>query len=370
MKIAWLNWGCGMNKLKRVLIMAGGTGGHVFPGLAVAKCMQQEGIDVQWLGTQKGLEAKLVPDAGIPIHFISISGVRGKSIKDILLAPLRLIVAVWQALRIIRTVKPDVIIGMGGFASGPGGIASWILRVPLVIHEQNARAGTTNKWLACVAKKVLEGFPETFHRRNNVFTVGNPVRREIVDLPRPETRLNLHPTPRLLVLGGSQGALAINQLLPQALAQLPDQIRPTVYHQTGEKHYADTVTAYEKAGVTANIAPFIQRMDEAYGTADFVVCRAGALTVAELCAAGVGALFIPFPHAIDDHQTANANFMAANGAAVLVQQSGLTAEKLAATLKELLESPTRRQTMAMAAYELRKVDAAEKVLTICKEICN
>lgn len=357
-----------MGKLQRVLVMAGGTGGHVFPGLAVAKQLINQGVEVHWLGTRKGLEAKLVPEAGIPIHFISISGVRGKGLADILLAPMRLTVAVWQALRIIRQLKPDVVIGMGGFASGPGGIASWLLRRPLVIHEQNAKPGTTNKWLARVAKKVLEGFPNTFRKRQNVVTVGNPVRKEIIAASQPQRG---HKSPcALLALGGSLGAAALNQLLPQALAKLPAEIRPEVYHQTGEKHYADTVTAYQQAGVNAKIVPFIKEMDAAYAWADIVLCRSGALTVAELCAAGVGAILVPFPHAIDDHQTANANFMAQQGAALLIQQAALSADELANILKEFIQSPERCQQMAQAAYELRRADATEKVLSICQEICN
>lgn len=356
-----------MSKLKKVLIMAGGTGGHVFPGLAVAKRLREEGVEVHWLGTQQGLEAKLVPDAGIPLHFITISGVRGKGIKNWVFAPPKLVIAVFQALRLIRKIKPDVILGMGGFASGPGGIASWLTGYPLVIHEQNAKPGTTNKWLAKVAKKVLEGFPDTFSKRSSVITVGNPVRTEILTTPLPhrgkKTRL------ALLVVGGSLGATAINQLLPQALALFPENMRPDIYHQTGEKHYADTVAAYQRAGVSAKIVPFIKEMQEAYAWADMVVCRSGALTVAELCAAGLGAVLVPYPYAIDDHQTANAQFMAKQGAALLVQQSALTADRLADILQEFMQSPDRCQTMAESAYQLRRVDATEKVLAVCKEIC-
>jgi UDP-N-acetylglucosamine--N-acetylmuramyl-(pentapeptide) pyrophosphoryl-undecaprenol N-acetylglucosamine transferase len=357
-----------MGKLQKVLIMAGGTGGHVFPGLAVAKQLQAENIEVNWLGTQKGLEAILVPETGITLHFISISGVRGKSLKDLLYAPARLTLAVWQSLRIIRQLKPDIVLGMGGFASGPGGIASWLLRCPLVIHEQNAKPGTTNKWLARVATKVLEGFPRTFLPQPKIITVGNPVRKEIVDLSAPEK--GRRPRQALLILGGSLGATAINKLLPKALAKLPEEMRPDVYHQTGEKHYADTVAAYQAASVNAKIVPFIKEMGAAYKWADLVVCRAGALTVAELCAAGVGAILVPFPYAIDDHQTANADFMARQNAALLIQQMDLTDDKLADILQEFIQSPERCQSMAMAAYRLRKADATEKVVSVCKEICN
>jgi len=356
-----------MGELKRVLIMAGGTGGHVFPGLAVARRMRNENMDVHWLGTHQGLEAKLVPAAGIPLHFITIAGVRGKGIKNLLWAPPRLLVAVWQALCLIRTLKPDVVIGMGGFVSGPGGIASGLSGYPLVIHEQNAKPGTTNQWLSRIAKKVLEGFPNTFANRERVVTVGNPVRAEVIGMPFPErgNRARLS----LLVVGGSLGATAINQLLPEALALLPETLRPDVYHQSGEKHYADTVAAYARAGVSGRIVPFIQEMHEAYASADLVLCRSGALTVAELCVAGLGAILVPFPHAIDDHQTANADFMARRGAALLIQQSALTAERLADILRGFIQSPERCQTMAAAAWQLRVTDATEKVLSICREVC-
>ena len=357
-----------MSKLKRVLITAGGTGGHVFPGLAVAKRLQDEGIEVQWLGTSQGLEAKLVPDAGIPIHFITISGIRGKGLKNLLLAPPRLLTAVMQARRLIRKLKPDIVLGMGGFASGPGGIASWLAGCPLVIHEQNAVPGTTNKWLAKVAKKVLEGFPGTFAKQQKVITVGNPVRNEIVEKTLPHRGNKSRFT--LLVVGGSLGAAAINTLLPEALAILPESMRPEVYHQTGEKHYTEAMAAYTRAGISARIVPFIKEMHEAYSWADIVLCRSGALTIAELCVAGLGAILVPFPHAIDDHQTANANFMAKQSAAILIQQSALTSDKLADILQEFIQSPERCQAMAEAAYQLRMADATEKVLSICKEVTN
>lgn len=356
-----------MNKLQRVLIMAGGTGGHIFPGLAIAKRLQKNGIEVVWMGTRQGQEAKLVSAASIPIHFISISGVRGKGMKDILLAPWRLTAAIWQSLHIIRKLKPDVVLGMGGFVSGPGGIACWLLRRNLIIHEQNAKPGTTNRWLARLAKKVMEGFPDTFNKRQNVEMTGNPVRQEISSIAAPALRFQGRPRPlHLLVLGGSSGAAAINRLVPEALAKLSD--RPEVRHQTGEKHIADTMAAYQQAGVSAEVLPFINEMDRAYLWADIVLCRAGASTVAELCAVGLGAILVPFPYAIDDHQTANANFMAKDGAALLLQERDLTADKLAGILREFITSPGRCETMAQAAYQLRRVDAADKVLTICEEV--
>lgn len=360
-----------MAKLTRVLIMAGGTGGHVFPGLAVANQLREQGVIVKWLGTYKGLEAKLVPEAGIPITFITIGGFRGKRLKDKLFIPWQLVIALLESIRVIQQFKPDVVIGMGGFVSGPGGIASWLLGKKLVIHEQNAKPGSTNKWLAKVAHKVLEAFPNTFKKRCNVYTVGNPVRKEIAGFSAPSKRVShTDQVKHLLVLGGSLGAQAINDLLPKALAKLPASVRPAVWHQTGEKHIASTQKAYENAGVIAEMTPFIVEMDKAYAWADVVLCRAGALTVAELCAAGVGAILVPFPYAIDDHQTANANFMVKQHAALLVQQAVLTEDRLAELLEELCGSDEQCMAMAQAAYALRKVDATEKIITVCKEICH
>jgi UDP-N-acetylglucosamine--N-acetylmuramyl-(pentapeptide) pyrophosphoryl-undecaprenol N-acetylglucosamine transferase len=360
-----------MSKLKKVLIMAGGTGGHIFPGLAVARLLREQNIDVHWLGTEKGLEARLVPEAQFPLHFISISGLRGKGIKAILLAPFRLCRAVFQAMKIIRSVKPDVVIGMGGFVSGPGGVASWLLRRPLIIHEQNAKAGLTNKWLSRIASKVLEGFPDTFNQHQKIVTTGNPVRIEIALLPAPDTRTSRPAKPlHLLALGGSLGAAAINELLPRALARLPLADRPLVYHQTGERHAETTMHAYKEAGVVAEVVPFISDMSQAYAWADIVLCRAGASTIAELCAAGLASILVPYPYAVDDHQTANANYLVKHNAAVLIQQAVLTEESLAALLNELSAAPAQRTAMANAAYQLRKLDATKKVFEICGEICH
>lgn len=357
-----------MAKLKRILIMAGGTGGHVFPGLAIAQYFREQGIAVDWLGTQKGLEAQLVPKANIPIHYITIGGLRGKGIKDILLLPWRLSCAVLQSMRVIRQLQPDVIIGLGGFVSGPGGLASWLLGKKLVIHEQNAKPGFTNRWLARIATKVLEGFPDTFKSRHNVMTIGNPIRKDIAALKAPLVKPDraMH----LLVIGGSLGAKAINDILPRVLSQLPENMRPLVKHQTGEKNFSDTIQAYQALSVSAEVVPFIHDMAAAYKWADVVLCRAGALTIAELCAAGLGAILIPFPYAVDDHQTANAEVMVKHQAALLVQQSALTEELLLDMLKSLSVANDKRHAMAKAAYQLRTVDATEKVLTICEEICH
>ena len=360
-----------MSELKRVLIMAGGTGGHVFPGLAVADYMNQQGVDVHWLGTAQGIESRLVPEAGFPLHLIQIGGLRGKGIKSLIMAPWRIVNAVWQARRIIHAVDPNVVIGMGGFASGPGGLASWLCGVPLVIHEQNAKPGLTNRVLAHLAKRVLSGFPDVFKASNKVVAIGNPVRVEIAKLPPPSVRV----TParerfHLLVLGGSLGAKALNDVVPQALSRLGEDERPEVIHQTGEKHFDEAKKSYESMGVKANLSPFVKDMAEVYSWADMVLCRAGALTVAELCSAGVGAIFVPFPFAVDDHQTANAEFMVKRGAALCVQQTELTEARLADIVVEFSRSPEKRLGMAEAAYALRQVEVAKKIYDICREVCR
>ncbi len=356
-------------QLKRVLIMAGGTGGHVFPGLAVAHYLRDHQVDVHWLGTSKGLESRLVPEAGIPLHLINIWGVRGKGIKTLLAAPFKISKAIWQAKRIIDEVNPDVILGLGGFVSGPGGIASWLSRRPLVIHEQNAKAGFTNKVLARFARKVLAGFPGAFPARANVFTIGNPVRHEIENLPVPEERLCPVRQPlHLLVLGGSLGAQALNEIVPHALAKLAINERPEVLHQTGDKHMDAAKNVYQSMNIEANVTAFVKDMANAYAWADIVICRAGALTISELCSAGLGAVLVPFPHAVDDHQTANAQFMTNHQAAYCLQQRELTAEQLADIVKKFVKSPDECLAMAKAAYSLRNVQVTKKIFDILADV--
>lgn len=355
----------------KLLIMAGGTGGHIFPGLALADYVRARGVTVHWLGTQKGLESELVPAAGIPISFIPIQGVRGKNWKTKLLTPVYLLKAVMQAIRIIHEIQPDLVIGFGGFASGPGAIASWLLRKKLVIHEQNAIPGFTNRWLAHLADQVFEGFPNTFKRRKNVVTVGNPVRASIAGLPSPTQRFQSRDPSRpmrLLILGGSLGAHALNAVMPQALATLAPNERPEIVHQTGKNDCDAIQNAYENLGVSARVTPFIKEMDAVYAWADFVVCRAGALTIAELCAAGIGAILVPYPHAVDDHQTANALFLVNHQAACLLPQSQLNEQSLIALLKPFCHSFTERLRFAENAYPLRQPDPCEKIWNVCQEI--
>ncbi len=357
-----------MSEMRPVLIMAGGTGGHVFPALAVAERLRQRGVPVVWMGTRRGLEATLVPKAGIPMEWIGVAGLRGKGVRRLLEMPLMLGRALWQAGTILRRLRPRVVLGMGGFASGPGGMMARLLGIPLVVHEQNAIAGLTNRGLSRLASRVLEAFPDTFPPARRAIAVGNPVRESIAALPPPTERFaGRDGPPRLLVLGGSQGARALNQLVPQALALLGDAERPTVWHQAGGQLHEAAAVAYREAGTTARLTPFIEDIAEAYGWADLVLCRSGALTVAELAAAGVGAVLVPFPFAVDDHQTANARFLERRGAALVIQQAELTRERLAAILRELLGDRARLLSMARAARSLAAIEAAEQVAVACLE---
>ena len=354
-----------------VLIMAGGTGGHVMPALAVADCLGAQHIPVVWLGTQQGLEAKLVPRAGYPIEWISVSGLRGKGWLRLVQAPLMLGRAWLQALSVLRRLHPCAVLGMGGFASGPGAVAARCLGLPLVVHEQNAIAGLTNRWLARIANIVLEAFPGTFAKVCQAQTVGNPVRTSIATLAPPSARWSERTdAPRLLVLGGSLGAQALNECLPQALGLLPEARRPQVWHQSGARTYDKAAAAYQKAAVAVQLEPFIEDMAAAYAWADLVVCRAGAITVAELAAAGVGAVLVPYPHAVDDHQTANGRFLERAGAARIIPQHELDAARLAAVLDGLLQDRQRLLAMAEAARALAQPDSAQQVARQLARFCQ
>lgn len=351
---------------RTVLIMAGGTGGHVFPALAAARVLRERGFEAVWLGTQRGLEAKLVPPHQIPIEWIAVSGLRGKGMLSWLLAPLKLARAIWQSLGVIRRRRPDVVLGAGGFVSGPGGIAAWLTRRPLVIHEQNAIAGVTNRILSRLADRVLEAFPHSFPQ-GSAECVGNPVRREIVALAPPAERFVGRTGPlRLFVFGGSQGAACLNSTLPAALALLPPEERPLVLHQAGERHHAATTDLYARQDVTADVRPFIDDMAAAYTWADLIVCRSGALTVSEIAVAGVAALFVPFTAAVDDHQTRNARFLVAADAAILLPEKELTAERLASELRQLLlGGRARLAAMAGNARAQAIVDADVRLADAC-----
>lgn len=386
----------------RILIMAGGTGGHIFPALAVAEELCRHGAEVSWLGSRHGLEAELVPRAGYEIDYISIGGLRGKGAWTWLAAPLRLLRALWQALGVVRRRRPAAVLGLGGFVTGPGGLAAWLLRCPLLIHEQNARPGLTNRLLARIARRVLVAFPGTFPDGRGEL-VGNPVRRPIAALPAPAARYAGRSGPlRLLVVGGSQGAMALNETVPAALARLAPEIRPLVCHQSGGRNREAVEGFYRAAGLefrvsssgfevpasaaagqagnithearnlkpeTITLLPFIEEMAEAYAWADLVLCRAGALTVSELAAAGVAAVLVPFPYAVDDHQTLNARYLADAGAARLLPQSEMNTESLARLLGEYCREPQagrqRLQQMAEAARALARPTATDAVAEAC-----
>ena len=351
-----------------VLIMAGGTGGHVFPGLAVARCLLAAQIPVAWLGTRHGLEAQIVPRAepAIAMEWIKIRGVRGTRLLNWLRLPWTLGIAMVQSFRVMRRVRPAVVLSMGGFVAGPGGLVAWLTRTPLLIHEQNAIPGMTNKWLALLADRVMTGFPAAFTRAET-YQVGNPVRAEIARMAAPAVRLRDRTGPlRVLVVGGSRGAAVFNDTLPPALGAL-DAPRPEVWHQCGRDGAAAVEAAYRAAGIGARVAPFIDDMAAAYAWADVVVCRAGAMTIAELAAAGLPSILVPYPHAVDDHQTANARFLVDRGAAILLPQRELTATRVQELLRQLGAHRDTLLTMANAARACAVLDADAAVAQACRE---
>jgi UDP-N-acetylglucosamine--N-acetylmuramyl-(pentapeptide) pyrophosphoryl-undecaprenol N-acetylglucosamine transferase len=351
------------------LIMAGGTGGHVFPALALARELRARSWQVVWLGTRRGLEARLVPAEQIALEWLSVSGLRGKGMLAWLSAPLKLSRALLQALTVIRRRRPALVVGLGGFVAGPGGLAAWLLRKPLLIHEQNAIAGTTNRCLAHLARRVLAGFPGSFAPQVHAQVVGNPVRREIVELAPPSQRFALRAGPtRVLVIGGSQGATRLNAMVPFALARACASLQFEVQHQSGERWIEAAKRSYAEAGMSARLQPFIQDMAAAYGWADLVICRSGALTVSELAAAGVGSILVPFAAATDDHQTRNAAFLVDDGAAVMIAERELSAERLAAELLRLCNGRGRLLAMAERARALARPHAAQELADACVEL--
>lgn len=352
----------------KVMIMAGGTGGHVFPALAVADYMRSGGASIVWMGTRSGIEARLVPEQDYPVEWVSVRGLRRKGWLAWLWAPLALLRAFLQALRVLRRHKPAVVLGMGGFASGPGGLAAWLLRRPLVIHEQNASPGLTNRVLARLASLTLEALPGSFPPARRAHVVGNPVRRDIFQRCR-KTRDNPSVPLRLLVLGGSQGALSLNRLVPEAVQGMAEDVRPAVWHQAGRTLDAAREVHGENPG-NLRLEAFIDDMAEAYAWADLAICRAGALTVAELAAAGLPAILVPYPAAVDDHQSANGRYLENAGAALMIQQSALTAEGLREKLLELTTDPDRLLEMSRAARECAWPDATETIATCCASVAR
>jgi len=349
-----------------VLIMAGGTGGHVFPALAVAEVLRDRGVAVVWLGVPASMESRLVPANGFPMEWIRVKGIRGKGLAAWLMAPLRIVHAVLQAMAVMRRVRPRAVLGAGGYVSGPGGIAAWLMRVPLLIHEQNAIPGLTNRWLARMAGEVMQAFPGTFEPRVHARTVGNPVRSDIAAMPAPTSRFAARAGhARVLVFGGSQGAQRLNAMMPKALSRLDPDMRPQVRHQAGERGIDAARAAYRQAEVEAEVTPFIEDMAAAYAWADLAVCRAGAMTIAELQAAGLGALLIPLPAATDDHQSRNAEALVRVGAGRVLKERDMTAESLSACIAELTADRGRLLKMAEAARRSRVIDAAAQVADLC-----
>ncbi len=357
-----------------IYVMAGGTGGHVVPALAVAGALAERGYAIRWMGTERGIESRLVPEAGYPIDYLAIGGLRGKGLGTRLAAPFRLLHAVWQAVRLLRRHRPALVIGMGGFAAGPGGLAARLLRRPLVIHEQNAIAGLTNRVLARLARVTLAAYPKAFGKPLPPGqVVGNPVRAEIAALPEPAARFAGRQGPvRVLVLGGSLGAQALNESLPQALARISRDTGLEVRHQAGPRHLETAVEHYSSAdwgeGSRHEVSGYIDDMAEAFGWADFVVARAGAMTVAEIAAAGVGALFIPFPHAVDDHQRFNAAWLVEQGAARLLNQREADVDTLVRLLGPLLADRTALLDMAHRAREAAVPDSTARIAAICEGV--
>tara|TARA_R110001592_G_scaffold356543_2_gene658642 strand:+ start:10466 stop:11548 length:1083 start_codon:yes stop_codon:yes gene_type:complete len=354
---------------KTFLIMAGGTGGHVFPALAVAHSLMERHDKVVWLGSKGGMEDGIVTKANIQFFGIDVTGVRGKGRINQLFAPFKIISAVFQALRVLKKVKPNAVLGMGGFASGPGGLAARILGIPLVIHEQNSVAGMTNKILAKFATTIMTAFPNAFPEKVNCKMVGNPLRADIARLYfEQNSDSKKRESVRLLILGGSLGAESLNDIVPKALDLLEEAIRPEVWHQTGKNKSEGVSQFYSEFKVEAKVSEFIEDMAEAYRWADFVICRAGALTISELCAAGLGAILIPYPHAVDDHQTKNAEYLVKGGAAWLLAQHDLTPKVLSEVLRPLLIKRERMNILSQAAHKLAQIDATESVANECRRV--
>ncbi len=348
---------------KHVLMMAGGTGGHVFPALSVARGMAAEGARVTWLGTQRGIESTVVTDAGFDLEYINVEGIRGKGKLSLLLAPVNIVRACWQAFKIMRHLKPDVVVGFGGFVAGPGGLVAWALRKPLIIHEQNSVPGLTNKWLAKIADRVLTGFPNVPDLPTSATWVGNPVRDEIQ--PREEGK---RKRMRVLVVGGSQGAHSFNMLLPKLFGELPNPVK--IKHQTGKGKAKEVRAMYDLHEIEARVTEFIDDMAVAYQWADLLVCRAGAMTIAECCAVGKPAILVPYPHSAGDHQIRNAMAMVDAGAGEMILNHKLGSREMIALLSKLTASRTRLRTMGANASNLHRPRATEAVVEVVKGVLN
>ncbi len=353
-----------------IMVIAGGTGGHVYPGLSVADYLRAHGARVVWMGTRTGLEARIVPAAGFEIEWVTVQGLRRHGALTWLLLPLTLALALAQSLRILRRVRPAAVLAMGGFVAGPGGLMAWVLRTPLLIHEQNAVAGLTNRLLALLADQVLCGFPGAFGRVSRARHVGNPVRQQINEPPSPAHASGAKESLCLLVLGGSQGAQALNAVIPQALRGWEGGRGPEVWHQCGAQWVASTRAAYEGCALAVRVDGFIEDMATAYRWADLVICRAGAITIAELCATGRAAILVPYPHAVDDHQTANARFLAEREAAILLPQERLLPSSVLELLQRFAGNRALLARLARNARRCAMPDAAETVAQACLEAAH
>jgi UDP-N-acetylglucosamine--N-acetylmuramyl-(pentapeptide) pyrophosphoryl-undecaprenol N-acetylglucosamine transferase len=345
--------------------MAGGTGGHIFPGLAVAQALRELGWRVHWLGAPNSMESRLVPPKGFAFEAVDFSGVRGKGVRTLLALPVRLLRAFGQSLQVVRRVKPDVLVGLGGYITLPGGLMGVLMGKPLVLHEQNSVAGLANRVLAVVARKVFTAFPQVLAKGQ---WVGNPLRAEFLVQAAPQERFVNRTGPlRVLVVGGSLGAKALNTVVPQALALIPEGQRPMVTHQSGEKQIDELRSNYAAVGVQAQLTPFIDNTAQAFADADWVICRAGASTVTEIAAVGAAALFVPFPSAVDDHQTHNARFLVDQGAGWLIPQNQLTPDLLA----DMLQKTERSELISrgLEAKKLQKLCATDAVVAACREVC-
>ena len=357
--------------MTRLLVVAAGTGGHVYPALAVAERLRCLGVDVSWLGTAMGIESRLVPAAGFPFHVSRVAGLRGKGVARWLAAPYLLVRSGLRSIAVLARVRPHVVLGMGGYGAGPGGLVARLLGIPLVIHEQNAIPGLTNRILAWFATRVLEAFPASFSARRHAVHTGNPVREALVRGPAPEARLaGRGGRLRVLVIGGSQGARALNEVVPRALAIDSLGGKVTVRHQCGPAHVDATRDAYAAHGAVAEITGYIEDMGAAYAWTDVAVCRSGAMTVAELAATGVASILVPFPYATDDHQTRNARFLTDRGAAILFSEDSLDAGALASTLGALHAERGRIESMSRVAYDFAVPDAAHRVAAQCLEVAR
>ena len=356
--------------MKSIMILAGGTGGHVFPALAVAHELRERGVPIVWVGTEKGIESKIVPAAGFSLATMRVQGLRRKGFLQYLRAPFIILLAAYQSLRILLRYKPCALLGMGGFVAGPCALIGVLLRKPLIIHEQNAIIGLTNRILAPFSDVMFTGFPIK-HKNRKLEYSGNPVRKALLDIASPEKRFAQRAgAKRILVLGGSQGSSALNNLVPQALHQLPDGLAVEVWHQTGTRGLQSVQTKYANYKINGRVEAFIDEVDQAYAWADLIICRSGAITLAEIAIVGLGAILVPYPYAVDDHQTANARAFVAEGAAYLMSERELDADKLSNLLANILSDSKQLLTMACAAHRLGRANASKRVADECMSLCG